>query len=45
MPTHPQADFPIFTLGDFSHRFEIAGSVLATMLGRLQFAISTEETR
>ena len=45
MPTYPREDFPVFTAGDFPHRFEIAGSVLATMLGRLQFAISTEETR
>lgn len=45
MPTYPISDFPTFTVGDFWHRFELAGSILASMLGRLQFAMGTEETR
>ncbi len=45
MPTLELEAFPDFALSAFTHTFELAGSILSTMLGRLQFAISTEETR
>lgn len=43
--TLPAADFPDLALGDFSHGFEIGADTLARMIGMVQFAISTEETR
>lgn len=39
------ADFPDLAVDEFSHAFDLAADVLADMFARVQFAISTEETR
>ena len=41
----PESDFPDITAGEFSHRFAMPAKDLATTLGQVEFAISTEETR
>jgi DNA polymerase III subunit beta len=45
LQTLPATDFPDITTGEMAHSFEIAAADLATMLGEVGFAISTEETR
>lgn len=40
--TYPQLEPPG---SGYGHRIELAGSILAEMIGKTQFAISTEETR
>ncbi len=41
----PESDFPDVTSGDFSHRFTLAPADLKRLIGKTQFAISSEETR
>ena len=41
----PESDFPDVTSGDFSHRFTLSPSDLKRLIGKTQFAISSEETR
>jgi DNA polymerase-3 subunit beta len=41
----PASDFPDLTAGAFTHTFDLPASALKMLLGRTQFAISTEETR
>jgi DNA polymerase-3 subunit beta len=41
----PESDFPDVTSGDFSHRFALAPADLKRLIGKTQFAISSEETR
>ena len=41
----PASDFPDLTAGAFSHTFRLPATALKMLLGRTQFAISTEETR
>lgn len=41
----PAEDFPDFTTGAFSHRFDLTADQVEAMIGRIQFAVSTEETR
>ncbi|MEW6121609.1 MAG: DNA polymerase III subunit beta [Pseudomonadota bacterium] len=43
--TLPPGDFPDLALGEFSHGFDLPADALATMIARVSFAISTEETR
>lgn len=43
--TLPATDFPELSTGTFSHSFAIEADTLATMIGRTQFCVSTEETR
>lgn len=43
--TLPESDFPNLSSGEFSHRFTIAASDLKRLIGKVQFAISTETTR
>lgn len=41
----PASDFPDISGGEFACRFALAPATLARMLGKTEFAISTEETR
>ena len=41
----PESDFPDVTSGDFSHRFSLSPVDLKRLIGKTQFAISSEETR
>jgi DNA polymerase-3 subunit beta len=41
----PESDFPDVTSGDFSHRFSLSPADLKRLIGKTQFAISSEETR
>lgn len=43
--TMPDADFPELAAGDFPNTFDLPAAALATMLERVSFAISSEETR
>ena len=45
LPTLPRDDFPVIVEGDLPTSFEIPASLLAEMVDRTRFAISTEETR
>src|SRR5690349_15841868 len=45
LPTLPRDDFPVIVEGDLPTSFEIPARVLAEMIDRTRFAISTEETR
>jgi DNA polymerase-3 subunit beta len=45
LPTLPRDDFPVIVEGDLPTSFEIAAKVLAELIDRTRFAISTEETR
>ena len=45
LPTLPRDDFPMIVEGDLPTAFEIPGKVLAELIDRTRFAISTEETR
>ncbi len=41
----PVEDFPSMGAGDFPHTFQISSSVLQSLVDRIRFAISNEETR
>jgi DNA polymerase-3 subunit beta len=41
----PASDFPRISTGDFSHNFVMTGEAVVGLLEKVQFAISTEETR
>jgi DNA polymerase-3 subunit beta len=41
----PESDFPDITVGDLSHRFQLAAKDFKKLIERTQFAISSEETR
>lgn len=43
--TLPASDFPDLTVGEMSHTFDVAGPELEKLFGKVQFAISDEETR
>lgn len=45
LPTLPRDDFPMIVEGDLPTSFEIPAKVLAELIDRTRFAISTEETR
>jgi len=45
LPTLPKDDFPVIVEGDLPTTFEIPAKVLAELVDRTRFAISTEETR
>lgn len=45
LQTRPVADFPVLSPVQYSHRFDIPGKELFTMLDAVSVAISTEETR
>ena len=45
LPTLPRDDFPVIVEGDLPTSFEIPAKMLAEMIDRTRFAISTEETR
>ncbi|GAA4643587.1 DNA polymerase III subunit beta [Pontixanthobacter gangjinensis] len=45
LPTLPRDDFPTIVEGDLPTSFEIPAKLLAELIDRTRFAISTEETR
>ena len=45
LPTLPRDDFPVIVEGDLPTSFELPASLLAQLIDRTRFAISTEETR
>jgi len=45
LPTLPRDDFPVIVEGDLPTSFEIPAKLLAELIDRTRFAISTEETR
>ena len=45
LPTLPRDDFPVIVEGDLPTSFELPARVIAEMIDRTRFAISTEETR
>jgi DNA polymerase III subunit beta len=45
LPTLPRDDFPMIVEGDLPTSFALPAKVLAEMIDRTRFAISTEETR
>ncbi|TJW14351.1 MAG: DNA polymerase III subunit beta [Mesorhizobium sp.] len=45
LQTLPDSDYPEMTNGNYSHTIEFSGDVLLEALSKVQFAISTEETR
>lgn len=45
LQTLTETDFPDLAPGEMSHRFDISGGELRTLIEKTQFAISTEETR
>ena len=45
LPTLPRDDFPVIVEGDLPTSFELPGKLLAELIDRTRFAISTEETR
>ncbi len=45
LPTLPRDDFPVIVEGDLPTSFEIPARLLAELIDRTRFAISTEETR
>jgi DNA polymerase-3 subunit beta len=45
LPTLPRDDFPVIVEGDLPTSFEIPAALLAQLIDRTRFAISTEETR
>ena len=45
LPTLPRDDFPVIVEGDLPTSFELPAALLAEMIDRTRFAISTEETR
>ena len=45
LPTLPRDDFPVIVEGDLPTSFELPATLLAQLIDRTRFAISTEETR
>ena len=45
LPTLPRDDFPVIVEGDLPTSFELPARLLAELIDRTKFAISTEETR
>ncbi len=45
LPTLPRDDFPVIVEGDLPTSFEVPARMLAELIDRTRFAISTEETR
>ena len=45
LPTLPRDDFPVIVEGDLPTGFELPARLLAELIDRTRFAISTEETR
>jgi len=45
LPTLPRDDFPVIVEGDLPTSFELPAKVLAELVDKTRFAISTEETR
>jgi DNA polymerase III subunit beta len=45
LPTLPRDDFPVIVEGDLLTSFELPARMLAELIDRTRFAISTEETR
>ncbi len=45
LPTLPRDDFPVIVEGDLPTSFAIPAAILAELIDRTRFAISTEETR
>jgi DNA polymerase-3 subunit beta len=45
LPTLPRDDFPVIVEGDLPTSFELPARLLAELIDRTRFAISTEETR
>ena len=45
LPTLPRDDFPVIAEGDLPTSFELPARLLAELIDRTRFAISTEETR
>ena len=45
LPTLPRDDFPVIVEGDLPTTFELPARLLAELIDRTRFAISTEETR
>ncbi|RIV88580.1 DNA polymerase III subunit beta [Aurantiacibacter xanthus] len=45
LPTLPRDDFPVIVEGDLPTSFKLPAKLLAEMIDRTRFAISTEETR
>jgi DNA polymerase III subunit beta len=45
LPTLPRDDFPVIVEGDLPTSFGIPAAILAELIDRTRFAISTEETR
>ncbi|BBC72446.1 DNA polymerase III subunit beta [Altererythrobacter sp. B11] len=45
LPTLPRDDFPLIVEGDLPTSFELPAKMLAELIDRTRFAISTEETR
>ena len=45
LPTLPRDDFPMIVEGDLPTSFELPAAILAQLVDRTRFAISTEETR
>ncbi|TIW26531.1 MAG: DNA polymerase III subunit beta [Mesorhizobium sp.] len=45
LQTLPDSDYPQMTDGNYSHTIQFAGDALLEALSKVQFAISTEETR
>jgi DNA polymerase-3 subunit beta len=45
LPTLPRDDFPVIVEGDLPTTFELPARVLAELIDKTRFAISTEETR
>ncbi|MBO9498623.1 MAG: DNA polymerase III subunit beta [Novosphingobium sp.] len=45
LPTLPRDDFPVIVEGDLPTSFELPAKLLAEMIDKTRFAISTEETR
>jgi DNA polymerase-3 subunit beta len=45
LPTLPRDDFPVIVEGELPTSFEVPAAMLAELIDRTRFAISTEETR
>jgi DNA polymerase III subunit beta len=45
LQTLPEADFPDLAAGDLTHSFTLPATEFKRLIGKTQFAISTEETR
>jgi DNA polymerase III subunit beta len=45
LQTLPEGDFPDIAAGEMSHSFALPAENLASMIGQVGFAVSTEETR